>query len=82
MIASVKRVLCWYELYPAEAFVAEAELNGASLEDLQALFQVEETNPMYDCWKVEERHVRALERWVTVPINLKSYSYFLEAESA
>ena len=62
-----------------EAFAFEAPLRGISLPQLQMIFGVPESDPMYDCWAVKEQHVLLLQPHVDSPIDLNRYDYFVSA---
>ena len=74
-------MLRWFEQDPGDKLIGEIELIGVSLSDLQKTFQVNSSNPMYDCWKVEEAHLAFLVRHTNVEINLFKFDYFVEADA-
>ena len=77
----VSRVLRWFEKGSGEAFVGEETLSEIRLIDLQREFRVESTNPMCDCWKVEEQHVGFVQNHCRTIIVLGEFDYFVEADA-
>lgn len=77
---SVIRVIRWYERPPGESFVGEAVLE-VSLRQLQAVFGVASDDPMYDCYRVEERHLSGILSFVSIRIELSEFQYFVESYS-
>jgi hypothetical protein len=77
----VRRMIRWFEKVPGNKLVGEAELQGVSLADLQELFGAHSTDPMYDCWPVGKDHARGLAPFLSVPIKLDDYEYFVEADA-
>lgn len=76
----IQRLVRWFEKEPGEALVGEAELQGITLPELQALFGVPPTDPMYDCWPVRQEHVSRLSPYLSVSIKLDLFDYFVEAD--
>jgi hypothetical protein len=71
------RSLTWFDKRNDE-WVGEVRLRGVKLPQLQKLFGVPTSNPMYDCFKVEKKHVPMVQRWTGVPISLDKFDYFIE----
>ena len=69
-------VLEWYERV-GEALVGEEELKELTLDELQRLFGVQKTDPMYEMFEVDERRARALQRHVEHTIDLRQHEYFV-----
>src|SRR5262249_62270622 len=67
---SVRRMVRWFEKEPGETLIGEAELRGIPLPELQSLFGVPPTNPMYDCCPVHPEHILGLLPYLTVPVEL------------
>jgi hypothetical protein len=59
--------------------VFEVPLRGISLQKLQMIFCVPESDPMYDGWTVKEEHVPLLQPHVDCSIDLDRYDYFVSA---
>jgi len=74
----VIRTLTWFDRR-TEEMVGEVRLNGATLRALQKLFDIPESDPMYECYPVRAEHLDALQRWADLRINLDKYNYFVEA---
>jgi hypothetical protein len=74
------RSLTWFDKRNDE-WVGEVRLRSAKLPQLQKLFGVSSDNPMYDCFKVEKKHVPLIEKWSGVPILLNKYDYFVECSA-
>ena len=75
-------MLRWFEKDPSDAFAGELELEGISLPVLQAMFHVDEDNPMYDCWSVEAEHVDMIQKHSRIRLELDKFDYFLEADAS
>lgn len=56
-------------------------IHGLSLADLQRMFGIDESNPMFDCYPVAEAQKAALESAAGVRIDLDRFDYFVTAES-
>lgn len=74
----VRRYLQWYDK-ASEWAVGSEDLKGIDLQALQQLFGVQQNDPMYDCWEVNEEHLPRIQECVSHAINLKQYDYFIEA---
>ncbi len=74
------RSLTWFDKRTDE-WVGEVRLRGVTLRQLQKLFGVAAENPMYDCFKIERKHVPTIEKWASVPITLNKFDYFVECSS-
>jgi len=61
-------------------FLSEVILKDVTLEELQKLFNIEKSNPMYDCYPVTEKQKCFLEGKANISIDLDSYDYFVEAD--
>ncbi len=76
----VRRYISWYEK-TGDDFIDDEDLFGIKLDVLQKLFNVDKSNPMYDCWKIKGSHVAILQKHLKHIINIEKYDYFVEAES-
>jgi len=74
----VTRWLRWYG--PDERLAGEVRLQGVTLAELQKLFGVPSDNPMYDCWPVTQEHAQVLQEYVATQIDLRRFTYFVEAD--
>ncbi len=63
----VVRMLRWYEKTPIDALAGEAPMPHARLQELQPLFGVPSSNPMYDCWLVARRRQPRCRVWPVSP---------------
>jgi hypothetical protein len=77
----VRRMIRWFEKLPGDKLVGEAELQGVTLAELQELFGARPPDLMQDCWPVRKHHVRGLMPFLSVPIKLDDYEYFVEADA-
>ena len=75
-----RRYLRWFEKI-GDDYIADEDLIGLELDELQSLFNVPIDNPMYDCWKVNEEHVLILQKHVKHNITIEEYDYFVGASS-
>ncbi len=78
-MAEVCRMIRWYEKPPGDKLVGEAELVGITLAELQELFGANASDSMCDCWPVGKDHAGGLAPFLSVPIKLNDYEYFVEA---
>src|SRR3569833_3453757 len=75
----MERVVEWFERPPGEAWVGEARLEGASLPDLQRLWQQLSDEPMLECFEVTEAQREAVERCSGIEIVLQRFIYYIPA---
>lgn len=61
-----------------DALVDEWPLPGINAATLQDLFEQPRDNPMYDGYLVEEAQAERLQPYLTAPIDLQAYDYFVE----
>lgn len=73
----VVRVLEWYEKDPGDCLIGEEVLLGVTLEELQEIFEIEKSNPMYDCYKVEIKEANKLQNFIKTKIDTEQYNYFV-----
>lgn len=65
-----------------ERLVEEHKLVGVTVEKLREIFRQHDSEPMVDSFRVSEAEARALEPYLTKPLQLSSgRSYFLECHS-
>jgi hypothetical protein len=74
----VHRYLRWFAK-ESEQFVGEVQIDVTLLE-FQTVFDVEATNPMFDCWRVTADHAAAIQRLTDHSIDLDRFDYFVEAD--
>jgi len=77
---SIRRYLRWYEK-KGDEYIADEDLTGIELKELQSLFSVPAYDPMYDCWEVKEEHIKTLQQHVMHNIEIHKHDYFVEASS-
>jgi len=75
------RTLTWYDKRSDE-WLGEARLRAVRTPLLRKVFGAPVRDPMYDAYRVEQRHVPALRKWTDVQINLEKYDYFVECSAA
>ncbi|MGI0482065.1 DUF7683 domain-containing protein [Geminocystis sp. CENA526] len=77
----IKRLLRSFEK-KGENLVGETLLNNVSLEELQKLFKVDSSNPMYDCYLIENKEqFDYLQNKFNVKLNDELYDYYLETDT-
>lgn len=59
-------------------FVVELSLAHISLDVLQKIFNIEEENPMYDCYPIGMNEYRELKLFLKDDLDFRSLDYFLE----
>lgn len=81
MIKKANRVLVWYEAN-GERLIDEIIID-VPLTILQKIYDVEDSNPMYDCYVIDEKVVVLLsEYWPSnFSFNFNDYSYYFEARA-
>ena len=77
---SVRRLVRRYE--PGGELIGEAALDGVPLSALQAIFRGPPSDPMYDCWRIRAERLPALAPYLTAPVVLDRFSYYVEADAA
>lgn len=71
------------EWYAADGTLAgEAGMPLAQLVELQALFGVPSSDPMYDCWPVGTAQADRVSELAGVPVDLAHFEYFVSAHAA
>ena len=78
--SNTRRYLRWY-VKVGDAAIGDEDLEGINLKELQCLFNVPSDNPMYDCWEVNNEHLRVLQSHVRHSIDLGKFDYFVEASA-
>jgi hypothetical protein len=78
---SLVRVMRWYEKSD-DRLVGEIVLNALELPELQKLFQESADNLMVDSYPVSMTQAVRLQNEIEEPIDLITYDYFLECDSA
>jgi hypothetical protein len=75
-MAKLKRVI---EGYPKERDCLEEEIcvNHMSLQMLQKIFGEPSSDPMYECYAIDEIKARHLNAYLDEPLKLNALDYFL-----
>jgi hypothetical protein len=73
----VVREMTWFDRKD-ESHVGTVRLRGATLKALQRLFGAPSDDPMYECYPVCAEHLKDLQRWADLRIDLDKYDYFVE----
>lgn len=81
MIKKANRVLVWYEA-KGEGYIDEVIVD-VPLTILQDIYDVDDGNPMYDCYAIDEKIVVLLsEYWpCNFSFNFNDFAYFFEARA-
>jgi hypothetical protein len=58
------------------------KINKLTPEQLQKLFDVDQSNHMFDCFPVAESQKEAIEKDTGVPMDFSRFDYFISAETA
>ncbi len=74
----VVRYVRWFEK-KGEEFIGEEEIK-LNLDLLQKEFNVKKENPMYDCWKIEEKNIKLFKNILKHKIDINKFDYFVEAD--
>ncbi len=74
------RWLRWYELN-GNNLVDEEQVTQASLAQLQEIFGTTPDDPMFECYPVAAQHIQRLATFVSQPIELSRFAYFVEADA-
>ncbi len=64
-----------------EKYIKEIELDFFNLKEMQNLFQIDQENPMYDCYEVNEKGAAYFKDKYGIDLDLKKYFYYVECES-
>ena len=70
------RVIEYFEK-EGDAYIDEVVLPGILLEELQKLFNVEEDDPMYDCFPIGEKEAIFFKSYIDLEFCFDDYDYFL-----
>lgn len=62
-------------------FVTQHSLNRLTLNDLQSLFGIDESNPMFDCYPVAEAQRASIEMDIGIRLNLAQFDYQVSCEA-
>lgn len=76
----IVRMIRWFEK-TGDALVGEAILLNTPLSTLQALFHESGDNPMFDCYPIQDSQVDYLQQQTGIPIDLRTFDYFLECDA-
>jgi hypothetical protein len=77
-MADVERVLEWFA---DDRLVGQAVMPTAQLAELQALFGVPSSDPMYDCWPVGPAQAARVSELAGVSVDLALFRYFVTAHA-
>ena len=77
---NIKYVIEGYEKQ-GSSLATELDLGIVSLYLLQRIFDICSDNPMYDCYKINQKQAEALAVFLKEPLELDKYDYFLTAYS-
>ena len=77
---TVRRFLSKYRKGSDRPETEEIDLSNVPLQVLQSIFGEPETEPMYVVYDVELPHAKALQPYISVPLDIQQFDYFLEAE--
>jgi hypothetical protein len=58
------------------------DVNDIPLATLQTIFHQESEDAMYFSYDVQANHAEALQPYISEPLDLQRFEYFLEAETA
>ncbi|UTW53861.1 hypothetical protein [Kordiimonas sp. SCSIO 12610] len=77
----VKRYIAVFQK-EEDCLVGEIVLNDPQLNMLQKIFNEPETNPMYDCWDINSREAKLLQKYniLEEELDFSKYEYFLYAD--
>jgi hypothetical protein len=78
-MSEVVRLLEWFAA--DDSLAGKAVMPTAQLAELQALFGVPSTNPMYDCWPVGLAQAARVSELAGVPVDLTQFAYFVTAHA-
>jgi hypothetical protein len=70
----VERVLRWWDK-KTEELVGEIPLTAFTLAELQQIFGVPRSDPMYDVFDVNEAHAKRLQSRIEHTIDCSAYDY-------
>ena len=78
---TVRRFLSKYRKGSDRPETEEIDLSNMTLQVLQGIFGQPETEPMYSVYVVEPRHAKALQPYISEPLDVQQFEYFLEVEA-
>jgi len=78
-MAKIERIIEGYEKN-GDKLILEIPLRNVPLSFLQQLFRQPISNPMFDCFPISAKEVKALENLIAKPLDLQSLDYFLTAQ--
>jgi hypothetical protein len=77
-----KRTLEIFRKDGDDSLVGICYIEGLSLDDLQRMFNIEQSNPMFDGYPVTTLQKEALEKATGMEIDLSKFDYFVSCELA
>ncbi len=77
---TVRRFLSKYRKGSDRPETEEIDLSNVPLQVLQGIFGEPETELMYAVYVVEPPHATALQPYISEPLDIHQFDYFLEAE--
>jgi hypothetical protein len=81
MHADVNRVLSKF-IRGKDILAGELDISHVPFEWLKHLFKPPEDDPfMYNSYRLEERHAEFLYPYVSEPLDLEHYEYYVDAEA-
>ncbi len=76
----IVRVLRWFEK-DGNSLINEKVLANINLAELQEIFKVSSSNPMYDCYLLEsDEQIKFFQNLLNCQPNTELYDYFLECD--
>lgn len=75
---SVERVITIFKKNDDESFLGDISIDKIELSELQKIFNLESSNPMYDCYEVSTEHALFFKEKVGIDFDFKKYTYFVE----
>jgi hypothetical protein len=65
-----------------DTLVAQYKINRLTLSELQRLFGIDGSNPMFDCYLVSETQRESIEKDIGIRLDIARFDYFVSCESA
>lgn len=63
------------------SLVSQYNINQLTLAELQSLFCIDESNPMFDCYLVSESQREYIEKDIGIRLDISKFDYFVSCES-
>lgn len=71
------RIIAFYQKF-GDARLGQIELPSIPLDDLQAAFGEQESNPMYDCYPIDQKTADWIFNCTGLKLKIDEFDYFLE----